>query len=145
MIFLYTALLIVLFVARFLVRRRAASLEKKLTRAAVEAEQLARLTPHREGNSARYDTYQVAKRQYLLGQAVQKRDRIEARYTAWHTRSERLGNLSKRLRAWKGKLLPYTFGILDVALVLTLIDYLGAGQNLNAHTLYDTVRSWFVH
>jgi hypothetical protein len=145
MIFVYTALLIVLVVTRFLVKRQAASLEKKYTRAAVDAEQLARQAPHKEGNSARYDTYQIAKRQYLLGQAVQKRDRIESRYTVWQARAERLERMSKSLRAWKGKALPYTCGLLDVALVLTLIDYLGAGQYLNARTLYDTVRTWFAH
>ena len=142
MIFLYTALLIVLFVARFLVRRRAASLEKKLTRAAVEAEQLARLTPHREGNSARYDTYQVAKRQYLLGILVQKRDRLEAKHDAWLAVAERFGYMTQRLRRWKGKKLPYTFGILDVSFVLYLIDYLGVGEHVSARHLVDLVSTF---
>jgi hypothetical protein len=144
MILLYTALLFVLAVACFLVKRRAAALERKYTRAAVEAEHLAKQTPFKEGNSSRYDPCQYAKRQYQLGLLVQKRDRVEARYTLWQERSDRLERLRKRLRAWKGKVLPYTFGILDVALVLTAIDYFGAGQYLNARALYQAVSAWFV-
>ena len=144
MIFLYTAVLVVLAIARFLVQRRAAALERKYTRVAAQTETLVRQPLLKEGNSARYDPYQTAKRQYQLGQLVQQRDRVEARYTLWQGRADRLGRLLKGWREWKGKKLPYTCGVLDVALVLFALDWLGFGQYLNAHVLFDWARSWFV-
>jgi hypothetical protein len=144
MIFLYTALLLVLTVTRFLVKRHAAALERKYTRAAVETEKLVRLTSYRDGNSGRADPCLAAKRQLQLGQQVQKRDRIESRYTTWQTRAERLDRLTRRLRDWKGKTLPYTLGVLDVALAFTLIDWLGAGQIVSVRNLWEMTRTVFV-
>jgi hypothetical protein len=141
MIFLYTALLLLVGVAHFLMKRRVAALEKKYSRLIKEADDLLRQSSHREGNSNRQDPYQSAKRQYQLAMLAQKRDRMETRYGAWHRRAERLGKFRQRMRAWKGRKLPYTFGALDVAATLGLIDYFGAGQYLNARHLVETVTS----
>jgi len=143
MIFLYTALLLLVGVAHFLMKRRVAALEKKYSRVIKEADDLLRQSSHREGNSNRQDPYQSAKRQYQLAMLAQKRDRLEARFSTSHSRAERLGKFRQRLRAWKGRKLPYTFGALDVATTLALIDYFGAGQYLNARHLVETVASLF--
>jgi hypothetical protein len=143
MIFLYTALLILVGVAHFLIKRRVASLEKKYSGVVKEADDLLRQTNYRDGNSNRPDPYQSAKRQYKLAMLADKRDRMEASYSTWHRRSERLGKLRHRLRAWKGRKLPYTFGVLDVASALALIDYLGAGHYVNARHLVETVATLF--
>ena len=143
MIFLYTALLLLVGVAHFLIKRRVAAVEKKYSRVVKDADDLLRQQNHRDGNSNRQDPYQSAKRQYQLALLAQKRDLMETRYSAWHRRSERLGKLRHRLRAWKGRKLPYTFGVLDVVGTLSLIDYLGAGQFVNARYLIDTVTSLF--
>ncbi len=143
MIFLYTALLLLVGVVYFLVQRRVAALEKKYGSVTKEADALLRQGNHREGNSNRQDPYQSAKRQYKLAVLADKRDRLEGSYLTWHQRAERLGKLRQRLGAWKGRKLPYTFGAIDVACAMSLIDHLGAGQHLNARHLMETVLSLF--
>src|SRR5262245_1052079 len=111
MIFLYTSLLILLGMAHFFVKRRAASLEKKFTRVAKEADTLLRQPVMREGNSNKNaDSYQSAKRQYQLGMLAQKRDRVEAKYARWKGRADKFAKVIARLKNWKGKKLPYTLG-----------------------------------
>lgn len=143
MIFLYTALLLLVGVVYFLMQRRVAVLEKKYSGVVREADALVRQGNYRDGNSNRQDPYKSAKRQYKLALLADKRDRLEASYLTWHQRAERLGKLRQRLRAWKGRKLPYTFGALDVACVMGLIDYLGAGHYLNARQLVETLTSLF--
>jgi hypothetical protein len=126
MILLYVVLLFVLAVARFLVARRAGVLERKYSRVARAAQEMAAQPVHRDGNSSRSDPYRSAKHQYLLGQLVQKRDRVEGRYAAWQARSERLGRVSTRLRSWEGRWLPYFLGAADAVLLLTLFALFGS-------------------
>jgi hypothetical protein len=142
MIFLYSLAVLLLGVAHFLVKRRVASLEKKYQRVAQEADVLVRQVP-RDQSSNRFDPFLAAKRQFVLGQLIQKRDRIEGRYTAWQASAERLGKFVQRVRGWKGRKLPYTFGALDVAFVLALVDYLGFGQHVNVRNLVQVVASLF--
>jgi hypothetical protein len=144
MIFVYTLVLLLLGSAYFLCKRRVASLEKKYTRVAQEADALVRQPSYREGNSGRLaDPYVAAKRQYQLGQLAQKRDRVEARYASWQDRTDRFGKFIGRVRTWRGRKLPYTFGVLDFAGALALIDYLGAGHYVNARALFQAVTSLF--
>ncbi len=143
MIILYTALLLLVGVAHLLIKRRVAALEKRYARVAGEAEELLRQGNYREGNSNRQDPYQSAKRQYKLAMLAEKRDSVESAFVRWDRRSERFAKLRERLRAWKGRKLPYTFGALDVAFVLSAIDYLGVGQFLNARHLVEAVAALF--
>ncbi|HTU22892.1 MAG TPA: hypothetical protein VMG10_32940 [Gemmataceae bacterium] len=143
MIFLYTALLLLVGVAHFLIKRRVAALEKKYTGVVKEADDLLRQASYRDGNTNRQDPYQSAKRQYKLAMLAEKRDRMESGYTRWHRRAESLGKLRHRLRAWKGRKLPYTFGALDVACVMGIVDYLGANHYLNARQVVESVASLF--
>jgi hypothetical protein len=143
MILLYTVLLLLVGMAYFLIKRRVAALEKKYSQVVKDADALLRQANYRDGNSNRQDPYQSAKRQYQLALLAQKRDRMETSYSNWHRRAERVGKFRHRLRAWKGRKLPYTFGVLDVATTLGLIDYLGAGHNLNARHLVETLTSLF--
>jgi hypothetical protein len=143
MIFLYTILVILVGLAHFLIKRRTAALEKKYARVAKEADTLLRQPSLREGNSSRADPYQAAKRQYQLGLLVQKRDRVEAQYTAWQGVAERTGKLVAGLKNWKGRKLPYTLGVLDVAGALALVDYLGLGQYVNARYVIGVLTSLF--
>jgi hypothetical protein len=143
MIFLYTFLIILLGIAHFLFRRRAMALEKKFVRIARQADGVLRQSITRPGNATRHDLYESAKRQYQLAMLATKRDRVEARYGKWQGRADRLGKLRARLRNWKGKKLPYTLGVLDVAGALALVDYLGAGRYVNAHALVEAVTALF--
>ncbi|MBI1916278.1 MAG: hypothetical protein HYS12_16340 [Planctomycetes bacterium] len=128
MILLYVVLLLALACARFLVARRAGVLERKYSRVARAAQEMAAQPLPREGNSSRSDPYRSAKHQYLLGQLVQKRDRVEGRYAAWQARSERLGRFSTRLRGWEGRWVPYLLGAADAVLLLTLFALFGSGD-----------------
>ena len=143
MIFLYTTLVVLLGAAHFLIKRRAVALEKRYARVAKEADTLLRQPNLREGNSSRADPYQAAKRQYQLGLLAQKRDRVEAKYTAWQGVAERTGKLVAGLKNWKGRKLPYTFGVLDVTGALALVDYLGLGQYVNARYVIGVLTSLF--
>ena len=128
MILLYVVVLFALVFARFFVARRVNVLERKYGRAARAAQEMAAQPVHRDGNSSRSDPYRSAKHQYLLGQLVQKRDRIEGRYATWHARAERLGQFSTRLRGWEGRWVPYVLGAADAVLLLTLFALFGSGD-----------------
>ena len=143
MILLYTGLLLLLGVAKFLVGRRAARLQTRYARLAQEVSKLASEPLYKEGNSRRPDMYQTARNQYQLGQLIQRKDRLEDRYCRWLGRSERLAKWYTAVRHWKGRKLPYTFGVLDVAGALALMDYLGVGQVVNLRNLVEVVRVWF--
>jgi hypothetical protein len=143
MIFVYTVALVLLGAAYFLVKRRASTLEKKFIRLSKDADDQLRQSTYRDGNSNRGDPYLAAKRQYRLAVLADQRDRVEGRYTAWQGRAERLNKLKARMRAWKGRKLPYTLGVLDVTGALALIDYLGAGQYVNARGLVQAVTTFF--
>jgi hypothetical protein len=143
MIVIYTVILFVLSIALFLVKRRVARLERKFTRVAGEAKEMLRHPAHKEGNSNRTDPYELAKRQYLLGLLAQKRDRVEARYAAWQQFAEKFEACVKSIRGWRGKRLPYVCGALDVAGLVTLLDYFGAAHYVNLRNLYQLVIGLF--
>jgi hypothetical protein len=125
MMILYLLLLLLLVLARLFVASRAKSLEKKYVRAAGTARELLTQPVYKNGNSNRTDATLLAKQQYLLGQVVEKRDRIEGRYLAWQARSDRLGKLLVRIRNWKGRMVPYLGGVIDVGLALLVLNMLG--------------------
>jgi hypothetical protein len=143
MIFLYTSLIVLLAIAYFLVSRRAKSLEKKYARVARETDALLKQSPYKEGNSGRLDPLAIARRQYQIGVLAQKRDRVEAKYTKWQGWADRLGRSVSGLRRWKGKKLPYTFGLVDVVCALGLIDYLGFSDYVSVHALVQLITSRF--
>jgi hypothetical protein len=145
MIFLYTFLLLFLGIVKALIDRRVARLERKYARVAMAADALLHQPVFREGNSNRSDPCQTAKRQFLLGGLVQKRDRIEAKHVAWQQFSEKFGRLIVRLRDWKGKKLPYTLGVVDVSCVLCVIDYLGVGEYVSVRRLIELIVSHFAN
>ncbi len=142
MILLYTAFVALLAAAHLLVRWRVSILERQYARAAKTADEALRQTVFKEGNSSRPDPAQMAKRQYQLGRLADRRDSVETRYTRWQTFGERLGRFVSRVRGWKGRKLPYTFGVLDVVGLLTLVDALGVGQYVGVHALTQVVLTW---
>src|SRR5262249_3192931 len=141
MVFLYTFLVSLLGLTRVLLQRRATSLEKKHSRVADRADQLAREPVYKGGSNTKLDPYLIAKRQYELGQLVQQRDRLEERYDVWQHRADKVQKLGQAVRSWQGKKLPYTLGVLDVAGVLYLIDYLGVGAYVNPRYLVQLITS----
>src|SRR5262245_28689644 len=115
MILIYTILLTILGTIAFLVRRRVASLEKKYARTAEEADTLVLQQAAQKPSNSKLDTAASAKRQYVLGQLIQKRDSLEGKHLSWLACSERFSRMQARLREWKGRKLPYTMGVLDVS------------------------------
>src|SRR5262245_56367723 len=124
MLLVYLTLLVLLGVVRFLVARRAARLEKKYARFALAAQETAQQPAYKPGNN-KPDPYKSAKAQYELGQLVQKRDRYEAAHASWKGLAEKLSRLSKGMRSWQGRWVPYLMGGVDAVLVLALVSYLG--------------------
>ncbi len=141
MILFYSLVLFLLVAVKFLTVRRAAALERKFSRVALTAEKLVREPVYRAGNGGLMDPYQVAKRQFQLGQLIQKRDRLEGKCIAWQKLAEGAARLAESVRGWKGRKLPYTFGVLDVSMLLALIDYLGVGEVVSVRSLLQLVTS----
>jgi hypothetical protein len=142
MIFVYAFLLLFLGAIKMLIDRRVARLERKYSAIARAADALLREPVYKGGNSNKPDLALTAKRQYQLGLLVQKRDRLEAKHDAWNGLAERFRKRMARIRNWQGKLLPYTLGVLDVALILCLFDYFGLGDAVNVRNLVDQVASY---
>lgn len=128
MIAVYSVLLVLLNVVKFLIYRRARTLEKKYTRLSLATRKLAERPNGRQGNSNRHDVFTHARQQFELGKLVHRRDRVEAKYFAWQARNEKFARVVNAVKAWKGKKLPYLCGVADVSLVLYLVDYLGLGR-----------------
>lgn len=141
MLFLYVLLLAVLLAARVLTNVRVKALEKRYAKVANETEALVQEGKKKPGNANRLDEYAYARHAYLLGQAVERRERVEAKYFAWQRRAEKLAAVVRALREWKGKKLPYALGALDVVLVLGVLDYLGYRDALNTRHLVEYVRT----
>ncbi len=125
MIVLYALVLAFLRGVRYLTGRRARALERKFTRLALAAGKLAQQPAHRPGNANRPDLCQSARQQYELGRLVARRDRLESRHFAWQLRYEKLDARVQSLRRWKGRKMPYLFGILDTGLILWMLQQVG--------------------
>jgi hypothetical protein len=141
MILVYALLLLLLVVARYVIVRRVASLEKKYVRAARATDELFKAQPLRPGNASKPDQYATARQAYLLGQAVERRERVETRYVAGQKLAERFGALVAAVRGWRGRTLPYVVGALDVLFVLGTLDYLGYRDQLSAHAVVEFLSS----
>jgi hypothetical protein len=139
MILVYLSLLLFFGLLRVLIAVRVRLLERKYARAAAEAQALLQQPAYRDGNSRHADPYKSAKQQFVLGSLVQKRDRAEARYAAWQARSDKLGQGVRRLRAWKGRLVPYLLGVIDVALLLGVLSALGLADSLQLSKVLERV------
>lgn len=141
MLLLYVLLLAVLLSARFLINMRVKSLEKQYARVAHETETLIQEGRKKPGNAGKPDEYAYARNAYLLGQAVERRERVEAKYFAWQKRAERIASYVRAVREWKGKKIPYALGVLDVVLVLGVLDYLGYRESLDTRHLVEYVKT----
>jgi hypothetical protein len=143
MIALYTFLLLTVGAVKVLAAWRAGRFERRYARAALAAEKLLRAPEPKAGNGNRAaDAAAAAKRQYQLGMLVQRRDALEARHAFWQALADRLGGWVAAVRTWRGRKLPYTAGVLDVWMLLVLLDYLGAGDYLNARQVVREVTQW---
>ncbi|MGE3803287.1 MAG: hypothetical protein AB7K24_01295 [Gemmataceae bacterium] len=140
MILFYSLLIVCLSVMAWALNRRVAALENKFGQAAVVVDKLAEEMDVKPGNRSR-DPCVQARQQFRLGQLVEKRDRIEEKYTAWSERAERFAGWLARVKEWKGRKLPYTFGALDMSALFYLIDRLGPHQPVLA-SLFESVRQY---
>jgi hypothetical protein len=140
MIVLYAIGLALLGVAAFVTARRARNLEGKYVSAAKEAERLAQQLTIKNGNRNQLDACTAARNQYELGRVVQKRDRAETKYTAWAARAEGLVRVRARLHNWKGRTAPYVFGIVDAALVMAGLTWIGA-MHLDSCEVIEKIRA----
>jgi hypothetical protein len=141
MILVYALLLLLLVVARFVIVRRVAALEKRYVKVARTTDELLKAQPARAGNGGKPDPYAAARQAYLLGQAVERREAVEGRYIAWQKFADRFSGLVAAVRGWKGRKLPYVVGALDVLLVLATLDYLGYREHLSAQAVVEFLSS----
>ena len=142
MILLYTTLLTLLRMVRFLVRVRVNGLEKAYSRVALKTEELANQPVSRQGNSNKPNPCEFAKHHFELGKLVHQRDRLETKHFRWQSFQERFSGFVDALQNWKGKKLPYTFGVLDVSMILIAIDKLGMGDQINLDQLINLITKW---
>jgi hypothetical protein len=126
MLVVYLYLLISLALLHWLVRLRVRRLERRYSTVAAQADTLLKQGSVRAGNG-RSDPYQVAKQQFELARLAMKRDRLEDRYSSWQSFSERFGRLRGRLSGYRGRVLPYLVGVLDVAGIVVALNHVGIG------------------
>ena len=162
MIVLYTLLIVTLVTARFLVGRRVARLEKKYLQTVNEADSLVAETLLKESSKpealtiagvpvqrktlvkdGKIDPAQTAKRQYLLGVLVEKKDRLEEKHHRWALRVERVSQWVRNLRNWKGRLVPYALGAVDILTTMCTLDYVSHGDFVVLRHLVDLVTAKF--
>lgn len=134
MVPLYALLLTGLAGLRRLLAGRAAGLERKYVTAARTAEDAARTLSVKSGNGRPLDPLAVARRQYELGRLVQVRDRLSDRYMAAQTRADAVAGRVYKLKAVKGRAVPYLLGLADAGLV--------AGAAAKYGVTADAVRGW---
>jgi hypothetical protein len=123
----YVSLLVALALVQLLLRLRVNRLEKRYVRVATEAHALLNKNGTRRGNSNQTDPLTAARVQYELAQLGLKRDRAEARYLAGQALAEKFGRYRAGLAGYKGKLLPYAVGVLDVAGAMLVLNRYGVG------------------
>jgi hypothetical protein len=140
---LFQALLLLLTAVRYVFAWRARGLERRYAQLAKQVAAAARDVPHKEGNSSRFDPFQAAKRTYQLGLLVERRDRLEELHHRWALRVERLNRWTARLRHWKGRLVPYALGAVDVLTMLCALDYFGQGEVVAVRRLVAVVTGKF--
>ena len=123
MVVLYLFARLVLGVVHLLVRWRVARLERRFIRLAGEADALLKTSMQRGGTN-RSDPFVAARNQYDLALLAKKRDRVEERYLSWQKFSERFGAFRRGVAGYRGRWLPYVFGLVDLsAIVLTLSHF----------------------
>ncbi len=142
MIFLYTLVLLVCAALKVVLARRATSLERKYSAVAGAVLKQANEPTFKMGNSGKIDVGSSARRMLELGLLVRKRDVLESKCLTWRGWADKFGRAVAALRQWKGKKLPYSFGALDVWLVLYAIDRFGAGEVLGPRRLIETMAAW---
>jgi len=126
MLVVYVAVLVLLALVQVALRWRVARLERRFIKVAAQADALLKQSHVRTGTN-RADPFVALRQQHQLTQLALKRDRVESRYAAWQSFSEAFARFRRRLSGFKGKVLPYAFGALDVAAVFVALDQLGVG------------------
>ena len=125
MVPLYALLLTGMAGLRRVLAGRAAGLERKYVTAAKRAEEAARLLHAKSGNGRPPDPLAAARRQYELGRLVQVRDRLSDRYMAAQTRADATNGRLYKLKAAKGRAVPYLLGLADAALLAMAVGKYG--------------------
>lgn len=138
MVPMYALLLLALVALKRTLTGRAARFERKYTRAALDAEVLARESQVKPGNGGAADALVVAKRQYALALAVDARDRLEMKFVRWQAKADAVAKLLARLHGWNGRLIPYFAGVVDVGLVFVALNALGMPHGLEP----TAVKEW---
>jgi hypothetical protein len=123
MLVLYVALFVLLALVQVALRWRVGRLERRFIKVAAQADALLKQSHVRTGNN-RADPFVALRQQHQLTQLALKRDRVESRYAAWQSFTEAFARLRAGLFGYKGKVLPYAVGALDVALVFVALDKL---------------------
>lgn len=139
MILLYTLSLIALGMGARLLAWRARALEHRFGRASLAVLRLAEAPP-RPGNQ-QADICAAARRTYELGRLVQKRDALLTRWVSRQKRADTVSEWLLALRSWKGRKLPYSFGVVDIWIVLSLIDQAGLSQVLGPRAMLEQILS----
>ena len=145
MIFLYSFVVVTLGSLRWVVQRRVAALGRRYSALVQRVQQTLAAATVKPGNAGKVDPCVAAKAQYELGGLVQRRDAVEAKHFTWQTWADRLNGGFTRLRAWRGRALPYALGVLDVWLVLTAVDQLGYREYVNPGQVVQLVMGLFGH
>jgi hypothetical protein len=127
MFFLYLLVRVFLAFVHLLLRWRVGRLEKRYVRLAADADSLLQKSCVRAGNSNRPDPFLAAKQQHELALLALKRDRVEDRYVKGQKFSERFASFRRGLAGFRGRAVPYLFGLVDVTAAVLVLDRMEVG------------------
>lgn len=109
---------------------------ERLESSFLELERESKCHEVRLGEPADYGT------QLRLLKAYEAKERARARWIAAARRLQRRHAAEKWLAEFRGKKLPYSFGLVDMALLLHVIDHVAIPSRHHLDALVELVRSW---
>jgi hypothetical protein len=142
MIFVYTSILISIFAIRWYVNRKAKSTEAKFSEIAKEKEEVFNhLSNATKTSFGSFPLLLEVTRFSRLTKLVEKCDKAEEVATKWADRGETLDRWYSGIKNFKGKALPYTFGLCDVASIFYILDSMGLSVSnfINLQLVIDLV------
>jgi hypothetical protein len=102
-----------------------ARLGRRYVRVATDAGASVQAAAMRPGNNSKPDPLLAARQQYELAQLAVKRERVEKAYASWQSLNERFAGLRGAIAGYRGKVVPYVLGALDLAGLVVVLDQLG--------------------
>lgn len=142
MVVFYYVVLFFLRICQLLTQARARSLEKAYSKIALRVKEMAGVPELNDRKNNKVDLFQTAKMQYELGRLVEQKDRMEAKHFAWQQSAEKMKSRVDHIQKWHGRKVPYVMGMIDLAVLLTVLNalqYIRIDASVLIHMLESSI------